>query len=45
MFKATNYEYINQNDGIIAFINNSIKNTQVTNLKTNIMSSLEANCK
>ncbi|KAE9528659.1 hypothetical protein AGLY_012234 [Aphis glycines] len=28
MFKVTNYEYINQNDGIIAFINNSITNTQ-----------------
>ncbi len=43
MFKTTNY--INQNDGIIAFINNSIINTQVTDLNTNFMSSLEINCK
>jgi len=40
MFKTTNY--INQNDGIIA--NNSIINTQVTDLNTNFMSSLEINC-
>lgn len=43
MFKTTNY--INQNDEIIAFINNSITNTQVTNLKTNMSSVLEINCK
>jgi len=43
MFKTTNY--INQNDGIISFINNSIINTQVINLNTSIMSSLEINCK
>ena len=43
MYKTTNY--INQNDGIIAFINNSIINTQVTDLNTNFMSSLEINCK
>jgi len=43
MFKTT--KYINQNDGIIAFLNNSIINIQVTNLNTNFMSSLEINCK
>ena len=36
MFKITNY--INQNYGIIAFINNSIINTQVTDLITHFMS-------
>jgi len=43
MYKTTNY--INKNNGIISFINNSIINTQVTDLNTNFMSSLEINCK